>query len=67
MLMRRWQPLEAVLLLLCSLSEDIRSILLEDDEQSRPQTIKIKELYSDVVAGLMYEHGQSALCSEKTR
>ena len=54
----RWQPLEAVLTLLCALSDDIRSILLDDDKANVPHTVKIQELYSDVVAGLMSEHGQ---------
>ena len=58
---RRWQPLEAVLTLLCAMSDDIRSVLLDDDEKKFPQTIKLQDLYSNVVAGLMYEHGQSRL------
>ena len=43
------------------MSDDIRSVLLDDDEKKFPQTIKLQDLYSNVVAGLMYEHGQSRL------
>jgi hypothetical protein len=57
-LTHRWQLLEAVLTLLCALSDDIRSILDEDDEANIPHTVRIQELYSDVVAGLMFEYGQ---------
>jgi hypothetical protein len=58
MLIFRWQPLEAVLTLLCALGDDIRSVLLDDDKRKAPQTVKIQELYSDVVAGLMVDHGK---------
>jgi hypothetical protein len=57
--------LEAVLTLLCALSDDIRSILLDDDKANVPHTVKIQELYSDVVAGLMFEHGLSSQSRRK--
>lgn len=53
----RWRPLEAILLVLGSLSEDILSFSEEEQEAGRPKPIDIELLLADAIPRLLSQNG----------
>lgn len=56
--MIRWQPLEGMLAMLISLSDDIGSVLEADKNAGRPPTIALGQLHSEVVASILNDSSQ---------